>query len=387
VWLEGLGDWRWPGTSAEGSDFQIPGWIPALPPRLEPATAVTAGGSSAWRADRPAPGRWLGLGLLLSFLAAALVATTVTNPHLLDHLGLGAGKPAEVVEPTAPAGPPTLPAAAAALRLVHQDAGGSVVDQAHFAAATLNGPGSFFIYLPAGYAAAAARYPVLFLLHGRNGHAEAFLEMGIQASLDGLISHRVITPMIVVMVQDAPGPGNWRDTETRLSATYVVEVQELVDRMFKTIPSRSARAIAGSSIGGFGSMNVALSYPLRFAVEESWLGFFDGLQEGLEGDRHVIKKLGLDAFLYGAAEDPVAVPGEDPEFAEELRAVGARAHGVIYPGGHSLEKIREHLDFGLAFASRGLRAAMRREAAEARAEQSAARNVGMPGGSANRVLN
>jgi hypothetical protein len=242
-----------------------------------------------------------------------------------------------------------------------------VVDQARFASASLHGPGSFFIYLPAGYATAATRFPVLYLLHGRNGHAEAFLEMGIQASLDGLIARHVITPMIVVMLQDAPGPGNWRDTESRLSATYVVEVQELVDRTFKTITARSGRAIAGSSIGGFGSMNVTLSYPLRFAVEESWLGFFNGLQEDLEGDRHVIRKLGLDAFLYGAAEDPVAVPSEDPEFAEELRSTGARAHGVIYPGGHSLEKIREHLDFGIAFASRGLRAAMRREAAEERA--------------------
>ena len=233
----------------------------------------------------------------------------------------------------------------------------SVVEQARFHSASLGSEGSFFVYLPAAYATAARRYPVLYLLHGRNGHAEAFLEMGIQASLDGLISRHVIAPMIVVMVQDAPGLNNWRDLGTRHSATYVVEVQELVDRMFRTIPSRSGRAIAGSSMGGFGAMNVALSNPLRFSVVESWLGFFDNLHESLRADRPVISRLGLHAFLYGAEEDPVAVPFEDPEFAAELRAAGARARGVIYPGGHSLEKIRAHLDYGLLYAGRSLVAA------------------------------
>ena len=184
--------------------------------------------------------------------------------------------------------------------------------------------------------------------------------------------------MIVVMVQDAPGLNNWRDLGTRHSATYVVEVQELVDRMFRTIPTRAGRAIAGSSMGGFGAMNVALSNPWRFSVVESWLGFFDNLHESLRDDEPVISRLGLHAFLYGASEDPVAVPSEDPEFAAELRAAGARARGVIYPGGHSLEKIREHLDYGLLYAGRSLLTAERRAAREA--ARAALRAAGRRGG-------
>ena len=71
----------------------------------------------------------------------------------------------------------------------------------------------------------------------------------------------------------------------------------------------------------------------------------------------MISRLGLHAFLYGASEDPVAVPCEDPEFAAELSSAGARARGVIYPGGHSLEKIRAHLDYGLLYAGRSLASA------------------------------
>jgi hypothetical protein len=60
----------------------------------------------------------------------------------------------------------------------------------------------------------------------------------------------------------------------------------------------------------------------------------------------------------------VALPEENPAFAAELRAAGAQAKSAVYPGGHSLEKVSEHLDAGLLFAGRSLRAAQRRAAAE-----------------------
>ncbi len=170
--------------------------------------------------------------------------------------------------------------------------------------------------------------------------------------------------MIAVMVQDLPGLNNWKNIGRRHSESYVVEVQELIDRMLPTIPTRAARAIVGSSMGGFGAMHVALANPYRFSVVESWLGFFNGLEGELAADRHVISRLGLRAFLYGAEEDPVAVPTEDPEFAAELRAAGAQAQSAVYPGGHSLEKVEEHLEAGLLFAGRSLVDARRRAAEE-----------------------
>ncbi len=374
-WLDGLGDWSWPGRGGAAAEVLPPPWIPALPPRLEPAAALAGAGAWVGSARPNRRGRlWLLLGLLMLAAAAAVVAV----PGLRQRLGL-AGEGREVVLPVPLTAPPQVSAPLPALTIVHLDAGGSLVEQAHFRSASLNGPGSFFAYLPAGYRGGTERYPVLYMLHGRDGHAEAFLEMGIQASLDGLIARHVIAPMIVVMLQDAPGPHNWRDYGARHSATYVVETQELVDRMYRTIATRAGRAIAGSSMGGFGSMNVALSYPLRFSVEESWLGFFDYLHEELRSDEPVIRRLGLHAFLYGASEDPVAVPTEDPEFAAELREEGADARGVIYPGGHSLEKIREHLDYGLLFASRALAAAERRAADEAARATAPPTHLGAPG--------
>ncbi|MGA2319472.1 MAG: alpha/beta hydrolase-fold protein [Solirubrobacteraceae bacterium] len=247
--------------------------------------------------------------------------------------------------------------------MISSDAAGSSIGRASFTSSSLAGEGSFFVYLPPGYAS-ARRYPVLYLLHGRNGHATAFLEIGIQESLDHLIADRAIPPMIAVMIQDRSGLNDWRDLGRRDSATYVIEVQELIDRMLRTIPTRAGRAIAGSSMGGFGAMNVALANPLRFAVVESWLGYFNNLEGALRADRPLISRLGLHAFLYGAAADPAADPAEDPAFAAELGAAGAQAESAIYPGGHSLEKVREHLDAGLLFAGRSLRDAQRRAAVE-----------------------
>ena len=334
---------------------------------------AASGVSSSGQAER-SRAWWLGIGALLSALAAACVVAALGGPAAIERLtSVAAVAPASsAAQAASVVGPPDLLPPLPTLRLISGDAAGSSIDRASFPSSSLPGEGSFFVYLPPGYASTTRRYPVLYLLHGRNGHANAFLEIGIQESLDRLIAARAIPPMIAVMIQDRPGLKNWRDLGPRHSETYVIEVQELVDRMLRTIPTRAARAIAGSSMGGFGAMNVALTNPLRFAVVESWLGFFNNLEGALRADQRVISRLGLHAFLYGAAADPVAVPAEDPEFAAELRAAGAQAESAIYPGGHSLEKVREHLDTGLLFAGRSLDEAQQRAAAE-EAQRRAAR--------------
>jgi len=366
-WLDGHGDWSWPGLGGEAAELRPPAWVPALPPRTAPALAGAS--AAAARLSGRQPSRSLAWWLLVAFLLAALslavAVTVVGRPQAEELVGLRTARD-RVAAPTGPASlvlPPQLPAAVP----VSRSRSGSLVSRARFYSPSLQAEGSFYTYVPPACASPPGRCATLYLLHGRDGHPEAFLEMGIQAMLDRLISRGAIPPLIVVMPQDRPGLQNWKDLASHRSALYVVEVQELADRMFRTIPSRSARAIAGSSMGGFGAMNVALANPLRFSVVESWLGFFNNLWPSLEAARPVIGRLGLHAFLYGAAEDPVAVPSEDPEFAAALRADGALAQGVIYPGGHSLEKIREHLAAGLAFAGRSLLEAERRAAGEASA--------------------
>ena len=365
LWLESLGDWAWPGRAAGADALPMPpAWVPALPPTLDSAAAIDARGDARRLARRLLLAALLGTLVLVSLLLA------VGRSQWEQLVGVGRAPGSQA--PAIAAGPSTtvpLPT----LVPVSSDAAGSSIDRASYASPSLAGKGAFFVYLPAGFASTTRRYPVVYMLHGRNGHAEAFLEIGIQGTLDRLIAAHAIPPMIVVMIQDRPGLANWRNIGSRHSESYVVEVQELVDRMLPTIPARSARAIVGSSMGGFGAMHVALSNPYRFSVVESWLGFFNHLGGELRAARPVISRLGLHAFLYGAIEDPVAVPEEDPAFAAELRTAGATAEGVIYGGGHSLEKVRAHLEHGFVFAARSLSEAQQRAAVEEAARRTAAR--------------
>ena len=158
--------------------------------------------------------------------------------------------------------------------------------------------------------------------------------------------------MIAVMIQGGRGANNWRYQYE----SYVLEVQQLVDRMLPTVATRGGRAIAGDSMGGYGAMNLALANPRRFSVVESWLGFFNGLGGELKAAQPLIAHEGLHAFVYGGASDVIANPGEDAPFAAQLRAAGASAHSAIYEGGHTMETLRDHLQHMLLYAGQALAA-------------------------------
>jgi enterochelin esterase-like enzyme len=356
VWMDTLGEWSWPGRAAEAVEAlpTPPAWVPAFPPRLEPlASGASAGGGSESAGAQRANPRLVALATLISGLIAACCAL------LLLH-GPGGFERVFTGPESAPAGAasaahpevslPPLPT----LRAGGDDAAGSSIDTASYASAALGGEGSFHVYLPPGFASSDARYPVLYLLHGNEQRATAFLRLGLQAELDRLIAAHEVPPLIAVMIQGGKGANNWRDHASHGYESYVIEVQELIDRMLPTRASRSARAIAGDSMGGYGAMNVALGNPRRFSIVESWLGFFNGLEDELAAARPVIVRDGLHAYLYGGASDTIADPSENAPFAAQLRDVGASAHSAVYVGGHTMETLAAHLHHMLLYVGRSL---------------------------------
>jgi hypothetical protein len=355
VWLESLGEWSWPGMRAEAVEALPPAWVPAFPPRLEPATAGAA--VPAARRGRARAQRLITTALLCAI--AAVCTTLALNGQLtVEHLIVvrtadAAAQEATTISSAAPTQP------LLTLRPVSQDAVGSSIDAASYPSAALHGAeGSFLTYLPPGYASTTSHYPVLYLLTGNDQSNTAFLQICLQSQLDRLIAHNVIPPVIAVMIQGGPGSNNWRNQGAARYESYILEVQQLVDRTLPTLAVRNARAIVGDSMGGYGAMNVALANPYRFGVVESWLSFFNGLEGDLHADRPIITRLGLHAFIYGGEEDHIANPDEDAPFAAALRGVGADARSAVYPGEHNLETIEAHLASMLAFAGRSLSAAV-----------------------------
>lgn len=345
--METLGEWSWPGRAA--SEVMPPSWVPSVPPALTPVLAgAGAGAGDAHVLRRRRRAALLALCLLFGLAAAGAGALASGDSEDLQRL-LG-------VSPAAPVLPPVV-SAAATLPVLRPyspaDEAGSAIDAASYSSPALAGAeGRFYVYLPPGYAADGARYPVLYLLHGTDQSATAFLQVGLQSTLDGLIAAREVPPMIVVMIQGGPGPNNWRDHGARRWESYVMEVQGIVDRTLSTLAQRSARAVAGVSMGGHGAIAVALDHPYVFSVAESWMGFFTGFDEAVARDRAVFGRLGFHAFLYGAESDHVTDPWANQPFAEQLRRAGAGAESAVYPGEHSLETVEAHLGEMLTWAGR-----------------------------------
>ena len=131
------------------------------------------------------------------------------------------------------------------------------------------------VYLPPGYGRSGLRYPVVYFLHGLPASPATYRGVDfLRRALD-----RVGRPAILVAPQAARdgdsdpeyldrGPG--RDWETAVGR----ELPRVVDRRFRTIRSRRARAIVGLSAGGYGATLLALHHLESFAVVESWSGYF-----------------------------------------------------------------------------------------------------------------
>ena len=144
-----------------------------------------------------------------------------------------------------------------------------------FESAAIGGRLHFEVYLPPGYAGSTMRYPVLYVLHGLPSTPNAYTSLGFVArALD--TSSR---PAIVVFPQGARtgetdpeyldrGPGD------RWATAIAAELPRIVDARFRTIRSRSGRALIGISAGGYGAMQLALHHLDEFSVVESWSGYF-----------------------------------------------------------------------------------------------------------------
>lgn len=130
------------------------------------------------------------------------------------------------------------------------------------------------VLLPVDYdqpASKTTRYPVVYLLHGLTGHYDNWFgrsKLADYAAPYGLI---IVTP---------EGNDGWYTDSVSVPSekyeTYIVE--ELlpdVQRRYRTVESREGRAIAGLSMGGYGSLKFGVKHPQTFAFAGSMSGALD----------------------------------------------------------------------------------------------------------------
>lgn len=132
-----------------------------------------------------------------------------------------------------------------------------------------------WVYLPPGYDASDARYPVLYMHDGQNvfDAATSYVgEWGVDETLDSLVAAGARVGIVVAVDHgverrldeyspwrnDAHDAGGQGDAYVDFLATTL---KPYIDDRYRTIPGREATGVAGSSMGGLISLYAALRYP------------------------------------------------------------------------------------------------------------------------------
>lgn len=131
------------------------------------------------------------------------------------------------------------------------------------------------VYTPPGYDAGQEKYPVLYLLHGAGDCDESWTSVGrANFILDNLIAAGKARPMIVVMPAGhtgpfsfgAPAPDGLPNLGNRgFEEDFAKDIRPYIEKHYRVLTDRPNRAIAGLSMGGAQTLNIALPNLKDFA--------------------------------------------------------------------------------------------------------------------------
>ena len=146
------------------------------------------------------------------------------------------------------------------------------------------------IYTPPGYdAAAAVKYPALYLLHGSGDDDSGWTWIGRANFIaDNLIADHKAKPMIIVMpaghALPHPAPGEGKEHYARNAVVFqddlLKDIIPFVEHHYRVDASPGRCALAGLSMGGGQSLAIGLTHPDRFA----WIGGFSSGGGSLGGE-------------------------------------------------------------------------------------------------------
>jgi S-formylglutathione hydrolase FrmB len=219
-------------------------------------------------------------------------------------------------------------------------------------------------------AESAGPFPVLYLLHGMSDdHSIWARRTSVERYVSGM-------PLIVVMPETARG--FYTDAVAGLAyESHIMEdVIGFVDRFFPTVPAREGRVVGGLSMGGYGSMKLALKYPDRFCSIAAHSSVFDIDKALLREERHdEMARIfgeraadgGNDVFKLAEEIDRELLPairfdcGTDDgliehnrQFHAHLERLGIAHEYEEFPGAHDWGYWDIHIQEALAFHARAL---------------------------------
>jgi enterochelin esterase family protein len=217
------------------------------------------------------------------------------------------------------------------------------------------------VYTPPGYESGEGRFPVLYLLHGATDSDDCWATLGRAGFiLDNLIAAGEVEPMVVVMPNGHTGRfhfGMPLPSVDEFAADFNGDVMPWVESHYRVHTDRANRALAGLSMGGSQTLDIAIADLERFgyiAVFSSGVFGITGSGPGFQPGEPPWEEQHADALGDAAAREGLRLVwfaiGKEDFLLETSRATVAvlRQHGfeVAYQetdGGHAWANWREYL--------------------------------------------
>ena len=183
------------------------------------------------------------------------------------------------------------------------------------------------VYLPPGFKR-GQELPVLWLLHGSGMDADQWFRTGhVERYMDHLLATGAIHPFVIVMPSGTRGEQSYDGASERFIAT---ELPLWLASTYGLHPNRARSALAGMSLGGYGTLALAVRHPQQYGFGAALAGSYP--RELLrEVDKAPLLPTRL--FLRCGAQDHLLPTNRD--LVATLKRRGAAFDYAEEPGGHT----------------------------------------------------
>jgi S-formylglutathione hydrolase FrmB len=233
------------------------------------------------------------------------------------------------------------------------------------------------------------RFPVLYYLHGLGDNEQSFSRSGGWTLIEDLRAQGKIGDFLIVAPEGyASFYINSADGSERYSDFFLREFIPYIEKKYRVLPGREARAVTGISMGGYGALRFAFAYPELFsAVSAQSAALILETPEQLNALAQERSQDARDAFApligdpinvaHWRANDPYTLArknkaalkttaiyfncGQNDDYGFEKGAAALdkqlTSEGIVheyhpYPGGHSVNYFLSHLGEVIEFHSK-----------------------------------
>jgi S-formylglutathione hydrolase FrmB len=148
--------------------------------------------------------------------------------------------------------------------------GGAKVEFLNLDSQALKGRGEYSIFYPPSYGKGEESYPVVYFLHGMfNDHTS--WTVGRYGNLPAQVEKLMLAKELPEMLLVHPNGGrsfytNYYDGSLHYEDFVVDELVSHVEKTYRAKKGRQHRGIAGTSMGGYGALKIAMKHPDKYAA-------------------------------------------------------------------------------------------------------------------------